>query len=280
MDEQQELAAATSALGITNAAVLARGGQKVVYTATRGSDPVILKVVKILGARDPNALERCQREVELLRDLNNDHIVRVVSNIELLGPAPDAAAWLEEHLDGHDFIQMIGAQWSWPDVQELLIGVATGLADMHKNSYIHRDLSASNVRRTSAGIWKIMDPGLAKHLNRSSITGPWQPGTPGYLSPEHVSVGGRILPASDIFCLGILAYQALSATLPIDAGDPMVYRRLLMSTNAPSIATLRPDLTASQVALIDACLERQPARRFLDAGELLQSISSLESRSI
>lgn len=275
MDEQQELAAATAALGIANTAVLARGGQKVVYTATRGTDPVILKVVRILGARDPNALERCQREVELLRKLGSDHIVRVVSGIELLGQAPDAAAWLEERLDGEDFIQLTGTPWAWAEVQDLLAGVAAGLAEMHKHAYIHRDLSASNVRRTSTGVWKIMDPGLAKHLNRSSITGPWQPGTPGYLSPEHVSVGGRILPASDVFCLGILAFQALTTGLPISAADPMVYRRLLMSTSAPSVATLRPDLTGAQAALIDGCLERQPARRFLDAGELLESLASL-----
>ena len=276
MDEQQALEAAASALGVTDVVAMTRGGQKVVYRATRGSELVILKIVRILGARDPNALERCHREVELLRSLQSPHIVRVASAIEILGPAPDAAAWLEEALDGDDLVEIFGDPWGWSEVETFMSQVATGLDVMHSNGYIHRDLSAGNVRRTAAGTWKIMDPGFAKHLNRSSITGPWQPGTPGYMSPEHVTLGGRILAASDVFCLGILAFRALTGALPFDASDPMDYRRRLLSADSPSVSLGRPDLSGPQAAIVDGCLERQPARRFLDAGELLDALAELK----
>jgi len=277
VNEQEALQAATAALNVTSANAIARGGQKVVYEAVGPTgEPVILKVVQILGARDPNALERCQREVELLREFDSEHIVRVISEIALLGPAPDAAAWLEERLDGEDLNQLLGSPWNWDDVSNLLIGISSGLAAMHDSGYVHRDLSAGNVRRTAAEVWKVMDPGFAKHLNRTSITGPWQPGTPGYLSPEHVSLGGRVTPASDVFCLGVLAYQALTGQLPIAVSpDLMEYRNRLMSTSAPSIASARSDLDLACVRIIDCCLERQPARRYLDANELLEALQAL-----
>lgn len=276
MDESTALAQAAIALELTDVTPFARGGQKLVSRANRNGHPVILKVVMLGHSADPNALERCEREVKLLKSLASQNIVKVLSEMVPLGDPPTAAVWLEEELDGDDLSQLVGNQWSWSETAAFIQGIGSGLAAMHAEGYVHRDLSAGNVRRTSAGVWKVMDPGLAKHLNRTSITGVWQPGTPGYLSPEHAILGGRITPASDIFCLGILAYLALSGTFPIDPGrDRDEYRRNLLGVQPSSISVMRPDLTAAQVEILDSCLQRQPARRFLDAGELVTEMKNL-----
>lgn len=275
LDRDDALRAAAAELGATDVRPFAVGGQKVVARARHGSLPVVLKVVLLSDSgADPNALERCEREVALLKSLDAQNIVKLVSDMVAVGDGPDAAAWLEEELDGDDLAVLLGAPWPWPDVEEMLLGLGAGLAAMHSNDYVHRDLSAKNVRRTSTGLWKVMDPGFAKHLKRSSITGLYQPGTPGYMSPEHAAVGGRITPASDIFCLGVLAYQALTAVLPVLVGpDLLEYAGRLRTGQAPPVGIARPDLTSERAALVDTCLARQPARRFLDADELLARLS-------
>ena len=160
----------------------------------------------------------------------------------------------------------------------MINGVASGLAAMHQANFIHRDLSARNVRQTSGGIWKLLDPGLAKHLDRSSITGLFTPGTPGFMSPEQATAGVRVTPASDVHGLGVLAYLALTGgDLPVPVGAGLNdYRTRLLYTDPPSIRTRRPDLSDEQVALIDGCTARQPGRRWLDATEVLDELSKLQ----
>ena len=276
MNEQEVLAEAESALGLAGSRQIARGGQKIVYRSDQAGNPVVLKVGLLSGALDPHGLERCRREVDLLRRLDSPHLVRVLSELHVIGSGPDAAVWLEEDLDGTDLGTLLGQEWPWDAVRGLLLGVGSGLSVMHANGYVHRDLSPGNVRQTSQG-WKVMDPGLAKHLNRTSITGLWQPGTPGYLSPEHGSIGGRVTPASDVYCLGILAFIALTGSFPIEPyGAPEEYQQRLLLGRVPRTASLRPDLSANQAAVIDRCLTRQPARRYLDAGEVVTALSALE----
>jgi eukaryotic-like serine/threonine-protein kinase len=276
MDEPTAISNATSLLGLTSVVPFARGGQKLVCRATLGSSDVVLKIVLLNPGTDPNVLERCEREVSLLSTISSPNLVSLESGLVSLGSPVEAVAWLEELLDGQDLAMLLGAQFGEADVLKMLVEVGTGLAAMHRSGYVHRDLSPANIRRTAAGLWKVMDPGFAKHLNRSSITGVWQPGTLGYISPEHAGLGGRVTPASDVFCLGVLAYQMLAAELPIQVGgDRDDYRRRLLNAQAESIGTKRPDLAADLVELVDQCLNRQPARRFLDATEVVLEASRI-----
>ena len=271
----QAIAEAARILGLTNVQPLAAGAQKQVCRAEASGGSVVLKVVVLAASPDPMALERCVREVDLLKDLQSPHIVRVLSDLVLVGSGPDAAAWLEEELDGSDLGALVGNRWSWPDTFDLLSGIGTGLALMHQRGYIHRDLSPNNVRRTAAGVWKIMDPGLAKHLNRSSITALGQPGTPGYMSPEHAAFSGRVTPASDVFCLGILGFLTLVGDVPIPvAPDIHTYRQRLARPAPISVAPHRPDLAPERARVIDRALTIQPARRYLDAGEFVTALTT------
>ncbi len=273
MDETSAVQAVAAALGVTRPTVFARGGQKVVAHAEMGTESVVLKVVVLTGATDPNALERCQREVDLLHDVDSDHVVRVLSNLALVGQGPAAAGWVEERLDGDDLSSLLGSPWTWSLSREGIAGIGAGLAALHSHGYVHRDLSPGNVRRTQSGEWKIMDPGLAKHLARPSITGLFQPGTYGYMSPEHTSPGKRMTPAADIYSLGVLTYQALAGSLPVPVGlDIGDYRRRLTQIGAPSLRIARADLSDAAVDLVDTCLSIQPARRFLDGQELLDAM--------
>lgn len=151
----------------------------------------------------------------------------------------------------------------------MILDVAAGLSACHDLDVVHRDLSPGNVRRRDNGRFALMDPGFARHLSRTALTGVYQPGTPGFCSPEHVP-GGHPTPASDVFGLGILAFYALTSQLPIPyTGDEGTYWDALRDTSAPRVRSVRPDVPEILAAVIDRCLQRQAARRYLDAGELL-----------
>jgi serine/threonine protein kinase len=275
---------AAQTFGVTEVSPITSGGQKSVFRGRRDRQPVVMKIVYLRAPYHENMLERARREVALLSSIDSPYVVRVLSDLALLPNSDhrsisdvEAAAWLEEELDGQDLSEMLGGNWPWETVSHMVRDLASGLKELHSRRVIHRDLSAGNVRRTSSGVWKVLDPGLAKHLSEVTITGVFQPGTPGFRTPEHVPGGIGPNTASDIFGLGILAYVALSGTLPIDPGaDDADYNRRLHEEQCISIQEHRPDLTTSQAQLIDRMLQRQSARRFLDAAELLDAIESLD----
>lgn len=122
-----------------------------------------------------------------------------------------------------------------------------------------------------------MDPGFARHPLRSNLTVGGQPGTPGYASPEHLGVySGAPVPASDVFCVGILMFRALTGELPIALdGDEADYITRLSRAEIRDLTSLRDDLSSDVVALIRRCLHPQPARRFRNGRRLAEAMEGL-----
>lgn len=269
------VAEACTALGVVEIAQLKDGGQKVVRLVERSGERVVLKLVA-LGSSQPEALKRAQREVELLASLDSDYVVRPASDLVLLREPPVGATWLEEYLDGEDLSALLGPQWSWNDTQQMARDVAAGLAALHDAQVVHRDLSANNVRRMSNGRFKILDPGFARHTLRSGITVGGQPGTPGFMSPEHVHVySGAPTAASDIFVVGILMYAALTGDLPVPyLGDVADYVQRLRRAERRPLSDYRSDLPADADQIVSRCLHAQPARRYRNGHQLHGALRS------
>lgn len=274
--DQALITEAERVFGLSDLRPFAPSGQKYVARALRAGGDVVLKVVELVGTHKDVTLERARREVDLLSRIHHDHVVQVLSGLEDLGGRPVAGvAWLEEFLDGEDLRDRLSSPWTWRDTHAMALEVAQGLAAMHAERTVHRDLSPGNIRCTSAGHFVIMDPGLARHIEESTLTGLFQPGTPGFMTPEHAAMT-RPTPASDVFAVGILMYLALTGDLPIPVGgDFDRYRIQLRDQQAPSLGALRADLAAEQIALVDRCLQRQSARRFLDGADLAAELEKL-----
>ncbi len=273
MTNQALLAAASAASGVTLDKPLAHGGQKLVYLADNGGCEAVVKIARVVGSPDPAALKRAHREVELLERTSHPNIVKAQSGAFDLGDPVEAVCWVEEHLDGEDLSGLVGTPWDPTAVVSMLSDVAAGIAELHRQDVIHRDLSAGNVRSTSVG-YKVIDPGFAKHLDRSSITTHGQPGTPGFLSPEHVGHGTKPTAASDVFCVGVLAWLCLAGSLPRSPSDAD-YLNELHDQQLPSITTIHSGLTPELANVIDRCLQRQVGRRYFDGAELVDAIGAL-----
>ncbi|WP_159795130.1 serine/threonine-protein kinase [Puerhibacterium puerhi] len=251
------------------------GGQKAVRLVERDGTECVLKVVAVDFATD-ETLKRAEREVDLLASLECPNVVHVESTLIELGDPVHGAAWLEEYLDGEDLGAILARRvpWAWTDVREMARQVAVGLAAGHEKAVIHRDLSANNVRRLTNGTYKVLDFGFARHTLRSGLTVAGQPGTPGYLTPEHLnSYSGGPMPMSDIFQVGILMYTALTGTSPYPYhGNDLEYFDRLRSGSLQPLATLRPDLTQEQASLVMRTLHPQPARRYLNGAALRDAL--------
>lgn len=275
-DDSTLVAEATASHNCVFVSALRPGGQKlVVRVRTAASDDAVLKIARVDGTATAEALTRAEREAALLASVSHPNIVKGLAPAVALGSPPYAICWLEEYLDGEDLRDLVGSPWPWTDVYELGTNVAAGLAELHARAIVHRDLSAGNVRRLQSGPFKILDPGFARHLNLSGVTGLAQPGTPGFLSPEHVQLGIVPSPASDIFALGILLWLTLAGELPVPFHDPVQYTNDLAGGQVPSILTRRSDLDAGAAQVVDRCLQRQIARRYFDGAEALAALEAL-----
>lgn len=253
----------------------ATGGQKSVrLVETAAGDQQVLKVIAVDFTTN-EALTRAEREVDLLGQIANPNVVKVISSLVELGNPTRGAAWAEEYLDGQDLGAILGATpWSWADAKDLGRQVANGLADAHARAVIHRDLSANNIRRLNNGTYKVLDFGFARYTLLPGITVAGQPGTYGYLSPEHLnSYSGGPMQASDVFQVGNLMYRALTGALPIPyTGDELDYFDRLRRVQIAPLAIVRSDLTPGQVAVVTRALHPQPARRFLSAAALRDAL--------
>ncbi len=268
--------AAANRLEVTIVQPMKQGGQKTVLLVEQETDQYVMKVMST-GPSQPDALKRATREVELLSKIDHPNVVKVASDLLELGEPPQGVAWLEEFLEGDDLGDAITAPWDWSATKQMATEVARGLAEMHDMKVVHRDLSANNVRRLTTGNCVVMDPGYARHTGRSQLTAAGQPGTPGFLSPEHLqSYSGAPTAASDVFCVGILMHLALTKDLPIPfTGDLGDYAVRLASVQVADIKSARPDLGDEAVAVIRRCLHSQPARRYRNGRRLTEALEAL-----
>ncbi|QPK83923.1 serine/threonine protein kinase [Corynebacterium qintianiae] len=255
---------------------LVEGGQKEVYVVRdKAGTTSVLKLIDLGTAHDPAALERARREVALLQGISHPNVVSVRSDLTTLGKPPVAVFWLEDFLDGAD-LRYTGRISNADDLKTLGRDVAAGLGALHRAKVIHRDLSPGNVQQLASGRYVVLDPGFAKHTLRSGLTVGQQPGTPGFMTPEHLQAySGAPTAASDVFGCCALVYFAATGHPPVPyRGDDHEYRQRLRAADHTPLGTVRPDLPESLIAVVERGLHQQPARRYRNGNALCQAFEA------
>ncbi len=206
------------------------GGFAEVYKATDPTGrPVAIKVLVPLHAEwaqnDP-IVERFEREGKLLGQLTNEHTVNMLE----MGRTSDGVSpyIVFEYIDGADLAQVVEQQGPMPvdRVVQILQQVCSALGEAHDLGVMHRDIKPANImvyeHMGVAGLVKLLDFGIAKPTDgmgtsKNDLTSAGMVlGTPRYMAPEQFT-GARAAPPSDIYSLGLVAYELVTGKMAVDA---------------------------------------------------------------
>jgi eukaryotic-like serine/threonine-protein kinase len=256
---------------------LAQGGMGSVFVARH---PALGReaAVKFLGQdfeAPPELTKRFLDEARITANLRHPNIVDIFDFGELDG----RLYYVMELLDGRDLSALIRARrrFTCDEVADFLEQICSGLAAAHAVGVVHRDLKPGNifVVRGDPPRLKLMDFGVAKIMTpNGEVTRYGQIiGTPRYMSPEQ-ALGqiDRITPQSDIYSLGVIAYEMLTGVAPFEHDSPGML--LVMHVRDPvrplqqHVAGVPPQLSE----LIESCLAKEPSGRPASAQEILDRI--------
>lgn len=248
---------------------LGEGGMATVYRAvdSRLGRTVAVKVLHSQYGRDQPFLQRFQQEAEFAASLGaHPNIVDIYD----IGEDGGLHYIVMELVEGKSLKELINERAPFPVPEAFLVGaqVASALDFAHKRGLVHRDVKPQNIMVTHDGVAKVTDFGIARSVSASQLTRTGMViGTVHYFSPEQAQ-GKTAGPPSDIYSLGVILYEMLTGHLPFDADTPIGVAMQHLHSEVPSPWTYNPDLPTRAVAVVMRALEKDPERRYRDAGEL------------
>ena len=256
------------------------GGMAEVY---RAQDTVLGRVVAVKVmlpqyAADPEFTQRFRHEAAAAANLQSPYIVNVYD----WGAEGDTYFIVMEFVRGSDLktaIQQRGAI-NQRKVAEIGVQVCQALAVAHNLDIVHRDIKPQNIMVQPDGNIKVMDFGIARAKNSVMARTSSVLGTAHYISPEQAQ-GKELTPASDIYSLGIVLYEAATGTLPFDGPDAMSVALMQVNDFPPMPHEVNPDIDPDLETIIMMALEKEPGRRFATVADMRQALSDyLMGRSI
>ncbi len=261
------------------AARLGEGGMGVVYEVehTLLGRTFALKTLHAAMAARSDAVRRFLAEARALAALGHEGIVEVID----VGSDEAGTPFLVMPLlRGETLEALLGRErtLSVELAMRLSDEIARALAFAHGKGVVHRDIKPANVflvgePGAEGPRVKLLDFGIAKLLDADSTrtsTGVLL-GTPRYMAPEQWSRPRDVDARVDVFAWGVTVYRMLVGELPYAWGDVMEGRR----AEVPDLREIRPEAPIALVALVERCIAHEPARRPVDARELVASLASV-----
>lgn len=257
---------------------IGRGGMGIVYKARdkRLKRPVAIKLLPPELAFRSEIRQRFLREAEMAAQLSHPHIVPIYSVDEREGLVYFVMALVE----GENLGTRIAREGALPpdEARRILREVGDALAYAHSQNTVHRDIKPDNIlidgetgrtMVTDFGIARAVSEGGQAKLTATGIA----IGTPAFMSPEQ-SAGDRDIDGrTDLYSLGVVAYQMLCGDLPFDAtSTPALLVKHLSERPMPieQRANVPPDLARA----VMLCLEKNPDDRFRDAREFVKALET------
>ncbi|ALN58892.1 serine/threonine-protein kinase Pkn2 [Lysobacter enzymogenes] len=253
-------------------AMLGLGGMGEVYRAfdTTLGIQVALKLLRPEMAARSDAFERFRQELLTARQVSSPRVVRIHDLFRHEGQWLIGMDWI----DGEALDRRLDRDGALPvdDAARIARQIAEGLAAAHARGVIHRDLKPANVLLDRNGDALIADFGVARSLAGSGLTQTGAiVGTPDYLSPEQARGEGADA-RSDLYALGLILHEMLSAQMPFAGGTASEVLAQRMLRTPPPVSRLRADAPAWLVRLTDRLLRPQPAHRLPDAEAVIAAI--------
>lgn len=252
---------------------LGAGGVATVFEARHAElqTSVALKMLSHSLVYDPSFSEYFGREGRMVAQLTHDNIVRVVDTEEAYG----TRFIVMEKLSGEPLADLIkrGDRLEWNLVRRVLIELCDALAYAHESGLLHRDVKSANVFLTENRRVKLLDFGIATQLGAPHEGDPQRVvGTPYYMSPEQI-MGQALDERSDLYSLGIVAYELCAHELPYTSSSIQQLFDLHLRGSLPHPRDRDPDIPDDLVVFIQRSAHRDRNQRFAncrDAGDYLR----------
>ena len=266
---------------------LGQGSQASVWVAEHLalSTLVAVKLIDLELAKKEEALDRFRGEATAAAQLRSANVVQILDH-GVEGAQPFIVM---ELLEGEDLFERLERRrrLSLQETSRIVTQVSRALARAHAAGIIHRDLKPENffivtseddevVKVLDFGVAKVSDP--AKQTMKRTSVGTLI-GTPHYMSPEQVKGIGEVDHRTDLWALGVIAYQCVTGELPFDSegvGDLLI--RISMG-EMPVPSKARPDLPPAFDAWFARACDRDAARRFASARDLAESLARVSGLS-
>jgi serine/threonine protein kinase len=259
---------------------VASGGVAHVYAATHKvtGREVALKMPRPDRQRDKLVHERLEREGQALARARHPGVVELIDAGEH-GGAPYLAL---ELLEGRTLGGLLAARGKlgWEEVAYVGLKVADVVGHCHEHGVIHRDLKPDNLFALPSGAWnvKLFDFGIAR-LMGADPEGPTTKltqdgsivGTPEYMAPEALEMAGAQDHRVDVYSVGVMLFELLTGAVPFEGR----YAEVLVQVSTkplPSIRSIRTDMPAPLVAIVERCLAKDPGDRFQKMGDLASEL--------
>jgi eukaryotic-like serine/threonine-protein kinase len=256
---------------------LGAGGMSTVFMAldTVLERPVAVKLLAEHLADDEAFVARFRREALAAARLQHPNIVQVFdSGLD----EPSGRHYIVmEYVEGPSCADLIRDQGVLDVGQAVSIvrDACHGLDYAHRAGVVHRDVKPGNLLISKdTGAAKLADFGIAKAAEQTRITQVGSVlGTAAYLSPEQAT-GAESTPASDIYSLGVCAYQFLSGRLPHEYGSLTELALKQQGESAEPIRSYRPEVPEALDRAIRVCLEREPQARYASALDMADAMDA------
>jgi serine/threonine-protein kinase len=256
---------------------LGTGGMSVVFRATdlELDDEIAVKVLT-QAVFDAETDARLRRELMLSQQIVHRNIVRTFE----MGRAQGLRYLILELLRGSKLTdRMHGGPLPLGEGLDYLAQACAGLQAAHDLGVIHRDVKPGNFFIAEGGVLKVMDFGLAKVRDAPGLTPTGViAGTPSYMAPEQASDFRSVAAATDIYALGVVAYEMFTARLPFVHENPLAVLNMHRDTLPDPPRSRNPSLPEALERIILRCLEKDPGRRFGNCREMGQHLVAMRCR--
>ncbi|AKF08532.1 serine/threonine-protein kinase [Sandaracinus amylolyticus] len=272
--------------------LLGDGGMGAVYKA---ADQVLRRFVaiKLLHpnvARNPSSVERFQREARAAAAIGHPNIIDILD----FGLEDKRPYMVMEYLRGRSLSQLIATEGAIDIKRACAIATHTlaGLAAAHDRGILHRDLKPANLmlvaRFGDRNFVKVCDFGFAAlfggsgQSEESKTLTPERTlvGTPAYAAPERLRGDDRRDPRTDVYSVGVVLFEMLAGQRPFDAPTFAELARKVRNEPAPSIRTMRPDVSEGLERVIARALSKVREDRWASAEELAAALVPFGGRTI
>ncbi len=251
--------------------IIGSGGYSIVYKGIHKhlNRPVAIKMMKHDLAMEPDFLIRFRNEAKIIAQFNHPNIVNVYDIEERFR----TVFIIMEHLEGMslEYILENMSQLPLPRILNILVQVCAGLQYAHKQGIVHQDIKPANIFILPDDQVKILDFGLAAPVGTEDFE---LPGSLRYMAPEQLE-GEAVNECTDIFSLGISAYEMVTGKKPYPQKDPRELLRIRLNQDIPDPMEDATEIPPSFRQFILKACARDPDQRYQQVHEILQDLMPL-----